>query len=49
MWNFDDPRVGLDKEPFVAGTDAMTDLIAADIHNASNRFVLIFSGRPFPG
>jgi hypothetical protein len=24
---FDDPRVGLDKEPFVAGADAMMDRI----------------------
>ena len=25
MWVFDDPRVGLVQEPFVAGTDTMID------------------------
>jgi hypothetical protein len=25
MWVFDDERVGLDKEPFVAGADTMID------------------------
>ena len=25
MWVFDDPRVGLDKEPFVSGADKMIE------------------------
>jgi hypothetical protein len=49
MWVFDDPRVGLVQEPFVAGADTMMDLIAADIPDAEKGFVLIFSGTPFPG
>ena len=49
MWVFDDARVGLDKEPFVAGADTLIDHIVADIPDAANGFVLIFSGTPFPG
>ena len=49
MWGFDDPRGGLEKEPFVAGADTMIEMIAADIHDAANGFVLVFSGTPFPG
>ena len=39
MWVFDDPRVGLDKEPFVSATDAMIDRLVADIPDAANGFV----------
>ncbi len=49
IWVFDDPAVGLDKEPFVAGADAMIDRITRDIPDAENGFRLIFSGAPFPG
>jgi hypothetical protein len=28
MWVFDDPRVGLVQEPFVAGADTMIDRVA---------------------
>lgn len=49
MWVFDDERVGLVKEPFVAGADAMMDRIAASIPDAEKGFVLIFAGSPFPG
>jgi hypothetical protein len=49
MWVFDDPRVGLDKEPFVSGADDMIDLLAADIPNAAGGFRLLFSVTPFPG
>jgi hypothetical protein len=38
MWVFDDPRVGLDKEPFVE-----------DIPGAEKGFRLLFSASPFPG
>jgi hypothetical protein len=48
MWVFDDPRVGLVQEPFVAGADTMIDRVVADIPDAAKGFVLIFSGTPFP-
>ena len=49
MWVFDDPRVGLAQEPFVAGTDTMIDVVVADIPDADRGFVLVFSTAPFPG
>ncbi len=49
MWVFDDARVGLDKEPFVAGADAMIDRLVADIPGAANGFRLLFSATPCPG
>src|SRR5258707_11112854 len=49
MWVFDDPRVGLDKEPFVSGADDMIDVLVADIPNADKGFRLLFSATPFPG
>lgn len=48
-WVFDDPRVGLDKEPFVSGADTMIDVLVANIHGAANGFRLLFSATPFPG
>src|SRR5437764_7458071 len=50
MWVFDDPRVGLDKEPFVAGADTMIDAAVArkGIKDADKGFVLVFSGGEFP-
>jgi hypothetical protein len=49
QWVFDDPRVGLAQEPFVAGADTWIDRVVADIPNAERGFTLIFSGAPFPG
>lgn len=49
MWVFDDPRVGLVQEPFVAGADIMIDRVVADIPDAEHGFTLIFSSTPFPG
>jgi len=49
MWVFDDPRVGLTREPFVAGIDAMMDRLVASIPNADKGFRLLFSATPFPG
>jgi len=49
MWVFDDPRVGLDKEPFVSGADRLIDMLVADIPNAQKGFRLLFSATPFPG
>jgi len=47
MWVFDDPRVGLNKEP--SGADTMIDVLVADIPNAQKGFRLLFSATPFPG
>ena len=49
MWVFDDPNVGLQKEPFVSGADDMIDVLVIDIPKAEHGFRLIFSGSPFPG
>jgi hypothetical protein len=49
MWVFDDPRVGLIREPFVAGIDTMIDRLVASISGAENSFRLLFSAAPFPG
>ena len=49
MWVFDDPRFGLDKEPFVGGTDRMIDRAVAAIPAAEEGFVMVFSETPFPG
>jgi hypothetical protein len=49
FWVFDDARVGLVQEPFIAGADLMIDRIVADIPNAEQGFTLIFSSAPFPG
>jgi hypothetical protein len=49
MWVFDDPAVGLNKEPFVSGIDTMIDRAVVDIPNADKGFTLIFSPDPFPG
>ncbi|MFP6613830.1 MAG: DUF6717 family protein [Pirellulales bacterium] len=50
QWVFDDERVDLDKEPFVAGADTMIDaaLEMKGIQNADRGFLLIFSEHPFP-
>jgi len=34
IWVFDDPEVGLSKEPFIAGIDTMIDKVVAGIPNA---------------
>ena len=51
MWVFDDERVGLNKEPFVAGADTMIDIAVAEkgIKNADKGFLLFFSVGIFPG
>jgi hypothetical protein len=47
-WVFDDPGVGLRREPFVAGVPEMIDVLVKDIPNAKDGFRLLFSARPFP-
>ena len=49
MWVFDDPAVGLVREPFVAGADLIIDRLVESIPDAAKGFRLIFSGAPFPG
>jgi hypothetical protein len=49
VWVFDDPRLGLNQEPFVSGADAMIDRVVADVPNADRGFRLIFAATPFPG
>jgi hypothetical protein len=48
MWVFDDERVGLIQEPFVAGADKIIEQMVTDIPNPENGFVLMFAGTPFP-
>ena len=49
MWVFDDPAVGLVREPFVSGIDTMIDRLVASIPDAERGFRLLFSSSPFPG
>jgi hypothetical protein len=49
MWVFDDPRVGLEAEPFVAGADTIIDRLVRNIPDPDKGFVIVFSGGPFPG
>ena len=48
-WVFDDERLGLVREPFVAGVPEMIDLLVADVPDAADGFRLTFSANPFPG
>lgn len=47
-WVFDDPAVGLVKEPFVGGTDTIIDVATGHVPNADRGFVAVFSGGAFP-
>jgi hypothetical protein len=51
MWVFDDERVGLDREPFIAGADTLIDraLEMKKLMNPERGFRLIFSAGEFPG
>jgi hypothetical protein len=48
-WVFDDPAVGLLREPFVNGADVMIDQLTRTIPGAEQGFRLLFSAKPFPG
>jgi hypothetical protein len=48
-WVFDDPGVGLVREPFVGGITEMIDRLSAGIPNASRGFRLLFAVHPFTG
>lgn len=47
-WVFDDARVGLVQEPFVAGIPEMIDVLVADIPQADQGFRMTFSAQEFP-
>jgi hypothetical protein len=49
LWVFDDPSVGLVKEPFVSGADLMIDQMVTDIPDAEAGVTILFSAEPFPG
>jgi len=49
LWVFDDPNVGLVKEPFVAGADRMLDVATAHLDNTNQGVLAIFSASHFPG
>lgn len=48
---FDDPRVGLEREPFVAGADTALAKIAEaeEIEGRHRGFTVLFSASEFPG
>jgi hypothetical protein len=48
-WVFDDPAVGLNREPFVAGIDTLIDKATAKIPGAERGFRAVFSATFFPG
>jgi hypothetical protein len=48
-WVFDDPTVGLVKEPFVAGVPEMIDDLVKHLPDAKAGFRLLFAAQPFPG
>ena len=48
-WVFDDARVDLKAEPFIAGIPEMIDRLIAPIEGSENGFRLIFSASNFPG
>ena len=49
QWVFDDPEVGLVREPFVSGADVMIDRMVESLDKPSEGFTLLFSTEPFPG
>jgi hypothetical protein len=48
-WVFDEPLVGLHREPFVAGISEMIDRLVAGIPDAAQGFRLRFAAFPFEG
>jgi hypothetical protein len=48
-WVFDDPAVGLHREPFVSGIPEMIDTLVANVPHAAQGFRLLFAEEPFPG
>jgi hypothetical protein len=48
-WVFDDPAVGLVREPFVSGAPEILSRLAEPIAGARSGFRLLFADSPFPG
>jgi hypothetical protein len=48
MWVFDDPAVGLVREPFVGGADTIIDVATAHLPDAGKGFLAVFSASYFP-
>lgn len=48
-WAFDEPRLGLRREPFVQGIPEMIDKLVTGIPGSDKSVRLIFSQRSFPG
>lgn len=48
-WVFDDERVGLVQEPFIAGADVALDRMTAHLPFADAGVTLIFAANKFPG
>jgi hypothetical protein len=48
MWVFDDPAVGLVREPFVGGADTMIDVATAHLPTAKEGFLAVSSACYFP-
>ena len=48
-WVFDDPAVGLQREPFVSGVPEMINNLVSNLPEARRGFRLTFSADPFPG
>ena len=49
IWVFDDPAVGLTREPFISGADEIIEHMVRGMPNAERGFTLVFSSEPFPG
>lgn len=48
LWVFDDPDVGLVREPFVGAADTMIDRATEAIPHADRGFLAVFSANYFP-
>ena len=49
VWVFDDDRVGLVQEPFVAGADTVIDRMVAHVPGAADGVTFLFAASRFPG
>jgi hypothetical protein len=49
VWVFDDPAVGLVREPFVSGADDIIERMVVGLDDPEKGFTLLFSANPFPG
>ena len=48
LWVFDDPHIGLVREPFVSGADTVIDRMVEGIPEAARGVTILFSAAPFP-